>query len=322
MNEFRRAILHNARTVARMSDADMQLLLPVLKDARAATARGIHKWLRAMKPDDAYTIAAHQQMLASLEDSIALMKRRLLPATRADLRSESVIAARESLVAMKAAAEMGAIKYQGSARPLRFNNAAIVASSDRALMMRHTSSAQRYAQRAGDDIRRQLAVGLVSGENIGQTVTRLMKKPAVLASRMSDGDIADTIAENSFFRSRADAERLVRTENNHAANRAQQEALEDENDEAEQGIRYTPTREDGDDDEDAVEGQDDTGGNREGGWLKRWDATFDSRTCEACADMDGEVREPDEEFAPGVMHPPLHPNCRCTIVPWREGWAL
>lgn len=297
---FRRAILANARTVARLSAADMQLLMPVLEDARLATARAMSKWIRKMKPDDAYTIATHRQLLVSLDESMKLMKRRLFPAMARDLQSEGTIAAREAAIAMKYAAEAGAIKFMGSARPMRFNNAAIVASSSRSLMTRHETSALRYADRQGQLIRQSLAVGIVKGESVGQTVGRLMKKPLVLASRMSDDDKADAIAENHFFRSRSDAERLVRTENIYAANEVQQDALLEDNEYA---------------------SQDDTG-DQEGGWLKRWDATFDSRTCEDCASMDGEVREPDEEFAPGVMHPPLHPNCRCTIVPWREGWVL
>ena len=88
-----------------------------------------------------------------------------------------------------------------------------------------------------------------------------------------------------------------------------------------------------------------------GGWLamkqsgvvegKQWQATFDKRTCPMCAEMDGATMPLDEPFfkqgdertfegttdtpAPEngitfkfdyeeVTHPPLHPDCRCTLL--------
>lgn len=297
---FRQAILANARTVAGLSTADMKLLMPVLEDSRVATARSLHKWLMKQEADDTYTIATHRQLLSSLDHSITMMKKRLFPAMHLDLQGEAHVAAQQSLIAMKHAAEAGAVKFMASARPLRFDNALIAGDGTKALHMRHAGSAYRYAGRQGEWIRKQLAVGLVKGESVGATVSRLMRQPEVKTRRMSDGDKADEIADREFFTSKADASRLVRTENIYAANEVQQDGLLDDNETA---------------------AQDDTG-DSEGGWLKRWDATFDSRTCGDCAALDGEVRAPEDEFEPGVMHPPLHPNCRCTIVPWREGWVL
>lgn len=34
-----------------------------------------------------------------------------------------------------------------------------------------------------------------------------------------------------------------------------------------------------------------------------------------CAEFDGRVVEMEQDFAPGVPYPPLHPQCRCTIAP-------
>jgi len=70
---------------------------------------------------------------------------------------------------------------------------------------------------------------------------------------------------------------------------------------------------------------------------KQWLATEDDLTCEYCMEMDGDIVGVDGEFADagagvasidptvqsrlkipaefGVEHPPLHPYCRCTIVP-------
>lgn len=44
-------------------------------------------------------------------------------------------------------------------------------------------------------------------------------------------------------------------------------------------------------------------------------ATLDAKTCGACADMDGQVFDL-EDYAIGVTAPPLHPNDRCTTVPY------
>lgn len=47
-------------------------------------------------------------------------------------------------------------------------------------------------------------------------------------------------------------------------------------------------------------------------------AVLDLRTSEICADMDGEIINIDD-LVVGVNCPPLHPNCRSTIIPYIEG---
>lgn len=46
----------------------------------------------------------------------------------------------------------------------------------------------------------------------------------------------------------------------------------------------------------------------------RFVASLDNRTCLRCGGIDGLVFEV-EEAMPGENHPPIHPRCRCTIVP-------
>lgn len=48
---------------------------------------------------------------------------------------------------------------------------------------------------------------------------------------------------------------------------------------------------------------------------KEWVTAWDDRTCPRCSDCDGHRTLLDQAFDCGVMAPPLHPNCRCTIVP-------
>ena len=46
-------------------------------------------------------------------------------------------------------------------------------------------------------------------------------------------------------------------------------------------------------------------------------ATLDSKTCDICGDLDGEVYEVEKE-AVGVNMPPFHCFCRCTDVPYYD----
>jgi SPP1 gp7 family putative phage head morphogenesis protein len=57
------------------------------------------------------------------------------------------------------------------------------------------------------------------------------------------------------------------------------------------------------------------------GMKLRWDAALDMRTCAICRDLNGQTAEPDKDFPGGYRRPPAHPQCRCTVTPWRDGWA-
>lgn len=322
MSSFRDAIANNARVVARLSDADLRKLLPILAEARDAQARDLSKWLSKVDREDKYTTAMHRQLVSEMDQSLVEMKKRLFYATKEDLQTEAKESGRKAIAALRRAAVAGAKKFDDAATTLGLEKARLVIDNARNLLGRHERSAARYAGRQGDDVKKQLAIGLLRGESVGSIVSRLSGMPAIRTDRMKDGDVADAVAENRFFRSRADAERLVRTENIHAANSAQVDALNDDNERASQ------SQDDGEQkyDEDGNPIPPDDSSGSEGGWQKRWDATFDRRTCEYCADLDGQIVDADEAFDTDydedVQHPPLHPNCRCAITPWREGWEL
>lgn len=62
--------------------------------------------------------------------------------------------------------------------------------------------------------------------------------------------------------------------------------------------------------------------------VKQWDATLDGRTRESHRRVDGEIRELDEKFSNGLMHPSDRAggaaeviNCRCALLQ-RATWAL
>jgi len=75
------------------------------------------------------------------------------------------------------------------------------------------------------------------------------------------------------------AETLVRTELNHAFNRAALDSMQSA------GLDHY-----------------------------RFVATLDHRTCPRCGGIDGLVFEVEESM-PGENYPPMHPRCRCTVVP-------
>lgn len=323
MSSFRDAIANNARVVAGLSDAELEQLLPILAEARDQQARDLAKWLSKVDREDKYTTAMHRQLVSSMDQSLVDMKKRLFYATKEDLQTEAKKAGSQAVAALRKAAIAGAKKFDDATTTLGLGKAQIVLDNARNLLGRHESSAARYAGRQGDEIKKQLAIGLVRGESVGSIVSRLSGVPAIRADRMKDGDAADAIAENRFFKSKADAERLVRTENVHAANSAQVDALNDDNERSESGDGEKEPELD-DDGNPILPDPDNS--DAEGGWMKRWDATFDRLTCEYCEDLDGQVVGADEAFDTDydddVQHPPLHPNCRCAVTPWREGWEL
>jgi SPP1 gp7 family putative phage head morphogenesis protein len=48
---------------------------------------------------------------------------------------------------------------------------------------------------------------------------------------------------------------------------------------------------------------------------KRWYTAVDEKVCPICGALDGKEVGLDEEFAPGILAPPAHVNCRCIIRP-------
>lgn len=51
----------------------------------------------------------------------------------------------------------------------------------------------------------------------------------------------------------------------------------------------------------------------------QFDATLDGKTCETCGAMDQKVFRMSE-FEIGITAPPIHPRCRCCIVPYFDDW--
>jgi len=51
---------------------------------------------------------------------------------------------------------------------------------------------------------------------------------------------------------------------------------------------------------------------------KQWLTAYDDRVCPECDSMNGEVTPIGQSFSSGELMPPLHPNCRCTAIPYTK----
>jgi SPP1 gp7 family putative phage head morphogenesis protein len=283
MGAFETAVAENRSALLSLSEPELAKVLPVLRSVRDETARVMNNWIKKSDPVSAYTLQRHRALLAQLDTVIRDAKRELSGAMVADLTKGAHVATGTALKNLAAMVRAGEQQFAGSVGGLRLPIAKLMTSVEKTLMTQHETSAARYAGRVGDLIRSDLAKGVVRGESVSQLARRLMR-------RGGDPD-GGAIADAQFFRGQWDAERLVRTETVNAYTQSQNEAL-------------------------AKTDEDDPG------WMKRWDAANDKRVCEDCDQLDGIVVAHDEEFPyDGGDGPPLHPNCRCTITPWRSEWS-
>lgn len=258
-------------------------IAPALRDALREVTMELRDILSGNKPATPYTVQMHRRAMVQVHRAWEEAGQHLADTTELAL-TKGTTAAME--VALRHAQQWWAemeLQFEGTVSPIALKEAAIIAHGEKALMKRIAGSAERYAGQVGDDIRRQIAVGLLRGEDIDKITKRLIR----LGGPRTAG-----IEEGLFTRYNHWANRLVRTEVVNAYNVGHEEAI------------AKIAKEDGD-----------------GGVMKRWDAALDGRVCLTCRAMNGELREPDEVFSDGAPHPPDHPYCRCTVVAWRKEWG-
>jgi SPP1 gp7 family putative phage head morphogenesis protein len=51
--------------------------------------------------------------------------------------------------------------------------------------------------------------------------------------------------------------------------------------------------------------------------METWRWMAEGQACDDCADNDDEVAGIDDSFPSGDDSPPVHPNCRCVVIPNR-----
>lgn len=304
-------------------------LASILEDARKETKARLKEWAEKIPGGGSrYTAHHHRMLLVQLEHTRKLLSKKF-PDEMSDILDKGGRAS--SKVAMKnlvhEAARFSAV-FSDDIQALDLEAIARVASGSRSVIRRHDVSAARYgadllgwkknvkgyrfAKKQGwtEQIERQLGLGLAQRESIDQITGRLVKLggPLIDVAKRDGGiEIISEIPEGMFVRHRHRAEAIVRTELMESANAAKADAIDELNEE-------------------------------DPGYLKRWDATADSRTCAICRPLDGAVVETDESFdvvlrradSKGKIivygkttreHPPAHPNCRCSLTAWRVEWG-
>lgn len=172
------------------------------------------------------------------------------------------------------------------------------------LLERHATSVDRYGAHMIGVIRRELQAGIIRGATFGEMTDRLVGKRGPrgvvsMAARVSaSGQVVRTseerIGEGLFVRYRGWAERIVRTEGMYAYNAGSVEEMGEQ-----KAARFPDLK-------------------------KRAIATFDRRTAQDSYPMHAQTRELHEDFEDGKgrrgQHPPLRPNDREVVIPWRDAW--
>jgi SPP1 gp7 family putative phage head morphogenesis protein len=288
-----------ASDIARLEDASITPLIPVLLDAQRELEAGLAEWLSRVGGDQRYGAQEHRRGLVAVRsalDAIGQMRPEIQQ-TLLDAMSDGAALATGHL---RTELERFGRVFGHSVGRTQITTAAIIARAKSEIIPRIRTSSARYVEAVRADMRHQLAVGLAKGETFTQMTNRLRRlggPRGLVALRGIAGEpgaYAEEIAEGLFTRYRHWAERVVRTEVINAYNVEHAEGIAELN----------ATREHDDDE-----------------LLYKWDSSTDRRVCPLCLELDGEVRKEGKEFAPGVDHPPSHPNCRCVVVAWHPSWG-
>ncbi len=174
-------------------------IAPMLWEAQLELEAGLQRLLAQVDGEDTFTAQQLRRALIQVraaQEKIAEIEPVLVESFKGAASDASMLAARH----LQRQLEVFSLRF-GDVSPIPLIPAARIASGEKLLIKRFKSSARRYSDSVQKDIRKQLAVGLVKGENFFQLANRLMK------SGGPDG---------IFKKYRYWANRLVRTEVVHA----------------------------------------------------------------------------------------------------------
>lgn len=297
-----RLVRESVQAVDALSPIALRAVLPALRAVREELQADVRGWLDGADYRGAFTALQRTGMLRALEGTFDRVKE-LDPAMGAALAAGRHATGPLAIHNLDTEiTRLSAIFGHGMPTMPDIKTAAVLAQGDKLLWRRHESSAKRYAGQVGDDIKHLLAVGVAKHESIEQLVARLRKLgpgPALSAKwrqgRATDpGADAARIAEGMFARHRWWADRLVRTETMHAYNIQHDVAT----------VFANENRPDG-----------------EPEYVRRWDASMDSRVCPICAGLDGKTAPIGGMFPGGYDSPPAHSCCRCVSLAWNPAWG-
>jgi hypothetical protein len=290
-----RLVRESVQAVDALSPVALRAVLPALRAVRDELQADVRGWLGSADYRDRFTALQRTGMLRALEgtfDRVRELDPAMAGALAAGRHATGPLAIHNLDTEIT---RLSAIFGNGMPTLPNIKTAAVLAQGDKLLWRRHESSAKRYAGQVGDDIKHLLAVGVAKHESIEQLVARLRKLgPGPRVAGGDPGADAARIAEGMFARHRWWADRLVRTEVMHSYAIIHDIATEHANE----------NRPDG-----------------EPEYVRRWDASMDSRVCPICAGLDGKTAPVGGMFPGGYDSPPAHSCCRCISLAWNPDWG-
>jgi len=266
----------------------LRAMMPVLMKAQAEVQHALRLWLQRDGGATTFTAQRYRNAIIVLNRALA-SARQMEPVTAEALKHSYKTIAPLALRNLQHEWKTFSTIFEGTAMPLALDEAAVIANGKSLLWPQFESSAERYAGSIGERTKLELSVSRAKSETMDELTNRLQKN-----------------LPDIFEGERWNAERLARTETM---------------------ASYSTTSAEGigaakEDDPELV---------------MRWDSSIDFRRCAACASLDGKTVEPGELFhaewyshskkggmrfhSMDVDKSPLHPCCRCVVVPWREAWA-
>lgn len=282
--------------VARLSLSELNTITTILDAAEVELTKDLSTWHALRKGTDRFTPQMYRNALVQIRSTLRHIRGPLKEHMESTLRHGGQVAGILATQHLVYELQTFSAMFEGTIRPIAFESANVLAQGKKILWPRFQNSAARYAGQVGEDIKKQLAIGVVRGETVDQLTDRLAKLGGpkglvyTIGREGSPRAKAEMIAEGLFRRYRHYAERLVVTELVNAYNVTALEGVEE------------------------LEEHDP-------GYFRRWDAAIDKRTCAQCARYDDLVVPLDKTFPGGIKHPPLHPRCRCAVVLWRKEWT-
>lgn len=278
----------------RLSEASLRAVAPALKEARAELQRDLARWLSTHADGkERFTAFRYRQALAQIDAAlkkVADLEPKLVSVLEAQGRTAGTLATGHIVKQLDKYSKL----FEGAAYPLPLDQAAAIAEGRSLMIPRFRTSTARYAGAVRDDIKQQLAVGVLKGETLDELTDRLVKlggPKGLVALRGVAGEPGakvELITEGLFRRYRWWAERVVRTEVLSAYNTVADESLE-------QLAKH------------------------DGELRRRWNSAADWRLCSICYGLDGLVVDVGQSFK-GYDSAPAHPNCRCNVGPWKDAW--
>lgn len=282
--------------VAKMSTATIPLIREVLVEAERELTEALANWTVLGKGDARFTPQVYRNALVQIRGTLSSIQGNLKTEVNSALQYGGVLGAKLATRHLINQVQHFSGMFEGTIRPIALNASTVLAEGKGLVFKKFANSAKRYAGQVGEDIRKQLAIGVVRGENIDQLTTRLARLGGpkgwvyTAGSAASPRAKAEFISEGLFRRYTHFAERLAVTETVNAYNSFAMEGIKELNDE-------------------------------DPGYLKRWNAAIDGRTCGACREYDGQTVKLNQSFKGGVKQPTLHPRCRCALCTWRKEWG-